>query len=65
MYVLGRSEPLPDNSRRSSTPTDRRMFYDVTATEDWDGNYFDFFLYNFHIEIDDIYERRAKSAVNK
>jgi len=36
--ILAPGRPLPDNYRRSSTPTDWRMFHDVNATEDWDGN---------------------------
>ncbi|CAF2075567.1 unnamed protein product [Rotaria magnacalcarata] len=44
------SQPWIDNCRRSSAPTDWKMFNDVTATEDWD---------------DDIRERREKTAAVK
>jgi hypothetical protein len=49
IFILAPGRPLPDNCRRSSTPNDWRMFHDVNATEDWDGNNFDlgFFLYDF------------------
>ncbi|CAF3384959.1 unnamed protein product [Rotaria socialis] len=44
------SQPWIDNCRRSSAPTDWKMFNDVTVTEDWD---------------DDIRERREKTAAVK
>ncbi len=37
-FILARCRPWSDYRRRSSTPTDRRIFHDVNATEDWDGN---------------------------
>jgi hypothetical protein len=48
---LAPGRPWSDNCHRSSVPTDRQMFLDVTATEDWDGKNYDFvlFSYNFYI----------------
>jgi hypothetical protein len=38
--ILAPGRPWSASCRRPSTPTDWRMFHDVNATEDWDGNNF-------------------------